>query len=107
AQLVDDATLLVHHVVVFKDALALEEVLLLDAALRLLDLLAQHRGLDRYLVTLLVGLAEAVEDVVNPVAGKESHEVVFAGEEELRTAGVALTPGAAAQLVVDPARLMA
>ena len=107
AVLVDDPALLVHHVVVLEDALADEEVLLLDLPLGLLDLLGEHPGLDRLLVALVVDRAEAVEDLVDPVAREEAHEVVLGGEEEARLAGVALAAGAAAQLVVDAARLVA
>ena len=107
AVLVDDPALLVHDVVVLEDALADQEVLLLDLALGLLDLLREDPGLDRLLVALVVGGAEALEDVVDPVAGEQAHEVVLAGEEEARLARVALAAGAAAQLVVDAARLVA
>ena len=104
---VDDPALLVHDVVVLEHALADEEVLLLDLALGLLDLLGEDPGLDRLLVALVVGRAEAVEDLVDPVAGEQAHEVVLGAEEEARLAGVALAAGAAAQLVVDAARLVA
>ena len=104
---VDDAALLVHDVVVLEHVLAHEEVLLLDAALGLLDLLGQHPGLDRLLVALVVDRAEAVEDLVDPVAGEQAHEVVLGRQEEARLAGVALAAGAAAQLVVDAPRLVA
>ena len=107
AVLVDDLALLVHHVVVLEDALADQEVLLLDLALGALDLLREHLRLDRLLLALLGGRAEAVEDAVDAVAGEQAHEVVLGGEEEARLAGVALAAGAAAQLVVDPARLVA
>ena len=107
AVLVDDLALLVHDVVVLEHALADEEVLLLDLALGALDLLRQHLGLDRLLLALLADGAEAVEDAVDAVAGELAHEVVLGGEEEARLAGVALAAGAAAQLVVDPARLVA
>src|SRR4051794_2495138 len=107
AVLVDDPPLLVHHVVVLEDALADQEVLLLDLLLCLLDLLRQHPGLDGLLVPLLVGGAEPVEDLVDPVTGEQAHEVVLGAEEEAGLAGIALTAGAAAQLVVDPARLVA
>src|SRR5206468_4940997 len=73
---VDDLPLLVHDVVVLEDALADEEVLLLDLPLRLLDLLAQHLRLDGLLVALLVDGPEAVEDLVDAVAGEEADEVV-------------------------------
>src|SRR5919198_814258 len=107
AVLVDDPALLVHDVVVLEHALADEEVLLLDLPLGLLDLLGEHARLDRLLVALVVGRPQAVEDPVDPVAGEEAHEVVLGGEEEARLAGVALPTGAAAQLVVDAARLVA
>ena len=51
--------------------------------------------------------AEAVEDPVDPVAGEQAHQVVLGREVEARLAGIALAAGAAAQLVVDPARLVA
>ena len=107
AVLVDDLALLVHDVVVLEDALADEVVLLLDLALGVLDLLREHLRLDRLLLAVLGLRAEAVEDLVDPVAGEQAHEVVLGGEEEARLAGVALAAGAAAQLVVDPARLVA
>ena len=90
AVLVDDLALLVHHVVVLEHALADEEVLLLDLLLGALDLLGEHLGLDRLLLALLGGRAEAVEDLVDPVAGEQAHEVVLGGEVEARLAGVAL-----------------
>ena len=51
--------------------------------------------------------AEAVEDAVDAVAGEQAHEVVLGGQVEARLARVALATGAAAQLVVDAARLVA
>ena len=43
---------------------------------------------------------------MDPVAGEEAHEVVLGREVEARLARVALAPRAAAQLVVDPSRLV-
>ena len=106
AQLVDHAALLVHHVVVLERVLAGEVVLLLDLALGALDLLGEHPGLDRLLVALDVDGAEAVEDAVDAVAREEADQLVLGGEEEAALARVALAPGAPAQLVVDPARLV-
>ena len=103
---VNDAALLVHHVVVLEHALADQEVLLLNLALRFFDLLREHSRLDRFLVAFLVGPTEAVENLVDPVAGKKANEIVLCAEEETRFAGISLTAGAAAQLVVDPARLV-
>ena len=109
AVLVDDLALLVHHVVVLEDALALQEVLVLDLLLGALDLLGEHLVLDRQLVAVVVLLGEelVVEDAVDAVAGEQAHEVVLGGQVEARLAGVALAARAAAQLVVDPARLVA
>ncbi len=80
--LVDDAALLVHDVVVLEDALPAQVVLLLDLLLRVLDLLAEHLRLERVLLALVVGRAEAVEDPVDPVAGEEPDQVVLGGQEE-------------------------
>src|SRR5918999_1644675 len=109
AVLVDDLALLVHHVVVLEDALALQEVLVLDLLLGPLDLLGEHLVLDRQLVAFLVLLGEelVVEDAVDPVAREQPHQVVLGREVEAGLARVALAAGAAAQLVVDPARLVA
>src|SRR4051812_730753 len=107
ADLVDDLALLVHHVVVLEDALAHQEVLVLDLLLRVLDLLGEHLRVERLFQALLVHRSEPVEDAVDPVAGEQAHQVVLGGQEEQRLARVALTPGAAAQLVVDAARLVA
>src|SRR5439155_14190139 len=56
---------------------------------------------------LIVGHLEPLHDVVDAVAGEEPDELVLAGEVEARLAGVALTARAAAELVVDPPRLVA
>src|SRR5581483_2011025 len=103
ALLVDDHALLVHDVVVLEDVLAHDEVLLLDLLLRVLDLLGEDRGLHRLVVRHL----EARHDVLDAVAGEESHELVLAGQVEARLARVSLAAGAAAELVVDAPRLVA
>src|SRR3954469_20851910 len=108
ANLVDDLALLVHHVVVLEHALADQEVLLLDLLLGRLDLLREHLRVERLLFArVLRDGAEAIEDAVDAVAGEEAHQVVLGGDEEERLAGVALSAGAPAQLVVDTARLVA
>src|SRR5207244_11147611 len=78
-----------------------------DLLLRLLDLVREHLGLDGLLVALLVRGAETLEDLVDALAGEQAHEVVLGREEEAGLARVALPAGAAAQLVVDPTRLVA
>ena len=83
AVFVDDAALLVHHVVVLEHPFADQEVLLLDLLLGVLDGLGQHARLfERHLLALVVDRAEPVEDLVDAVAGEEADHVVFGGEEE-------------------------
>ncbi len=101
--LVDHHALRVHDVVVLEDVLTRDEVLLLDLLLGALDL----PGEDLRLHGLVVGDLEALHDPVDPVAGEEPHEVVLGGEVEAGLARVALTARAAAELVVDPAGLVA
>src|SRR3990172_3608957 len=103
ALVVDDHALCVHHVVVLEDVLTRDEVLFLDLLLSVLDLAREDRRLHRLVVRDL----EALHDPVDPVAGEEPDEVVLRGEVEAGLAGVALTARPPAQLVVDPARLVA
>src|SRR5215216_976564 len=103
ALLVDHLALDVHDVVVLEDVLARDEVLLLDLLLGILDLVREDLALHR----LVVGQVEAVHDLVDPVAREQPDEVVLRGEIEAGFARIALTPRAAAQLVVDAPRLMA
>ena len=93
----DHLALIVHHVVVFEDVLADVEVARLDLALGVLDRLV-HPGMgDR--LAVLRGRASAAW---RPCARSEdAHQVVLQRQEELGAARVALTAGAAAQLVVD------
>ena len=104
---VDDLALLVHDVVVLEDVLSCGEVHRLDLALRALDGLADQARLDGHVVGDVVRFAMNDADAVHAVAAEQAHEVVFEREVELRRAGVALAAGAAAELVVDAARLVA
>eukprot|EP00965_Chrysotila_dentata_P137475 4547134-Pleurochrysis_carterae.AAC.2 len=49
---------------------------------------------------------QKVENSLDLVAAKDAEDAVFEREEEVGGAGVALPPGAAAQLVVDTARVV-
>src|SRR4029078_134764 len=101
--LVDPPAVPVEDVVVLEDVLAHDEVLLLDLLLRALDLPGEDLGLHG----LVLGDLEALHHALDPVAGKQTDEVALAGEVEARLTRVALAARPAAQLVVDPARLMA
>src|SRR5215213_3764199 len=99
--LIDLLALDVHHVVVLEDVLARDEVLLLDLLLCTLDLVREDLRLHR----LVLGELEALHDVEDPVAGEQTDEIVLSRQVEARLARVPLPAGAAAELVVDAARL--
>ncbi len=102
AALVDHLALLVHHLVVLEDVLADLEVAVLDRALRALDRLGHHPRLERHVVG--EGLPH------HPVHGprrEQPHQLVLEREVEAALARVALATGAAPELVVDPAALVA
>ncbi len=103
AEAVDGFALLVHDVVVLEEVFAGFEVLRFDGLLRGFDAAGDHAGLDGDALFH----AEALEQGGDPLAGEDAHEVVFEREVEARGAGVALTAGASAKLVVDAAGLVA
>ena len=103
---VDDLALLVHDVVVLKDALTHGEVDALDLVLGALDGLGDDLVLDGHVVAH-VGRDHHLGDTVHLVAAEQAHEVVLERQVELGLARIALTAGAAAQLVVDTAGLVA
>ena len=100
---VDDLALAAHHVVVLEDVLAGLEVHRLDLRLRGLDRLGHRLVLDRD----VVGDLEREQHPLHPVGLEQPHQVVAEREVEPGLAGVALTAGTTAQLVVDAARLVA
>ena len=103
AQRVDAFTLLVHHVVVLEEVLADGEVLRLDLLLGALDGARHHAVLDRNAFFH----AQTLHQAGDPLGPEDAHQVVFERQIEARGPGIALPAGAAAQLVVDAARLVA
>ena len=99
---VDHQALAIEDVVVLQDVLADLEVLRLDGGLRRADGVAHHLGLDR----LVVRHIEATEEGIDHVGLEQAHEVVFKRKVEARLTRVTLTARAAAQLVVDAAGLV-
>jgi hypothetical protein len=103
ALLVDHLALVVGNVVVFKQLLADIEVAGFDLALRRFQRASDERMLD--------GLAfrhlQLVHDGAQALAGKNAQQRIVQRQIEARGAGVALTTGATAQLVVDTARFVA
>ena len=102
AQRVDALALLVHHVVVLEQVLADGEVLRFDLLLRPGDGVGHHLVLDRHAFFH----AETLHQAGDAVGAEDAHQIVFEREVEPRRAGIALTAGAAAQLVVDAPRLV-
>ena len=102
AALVDHLALLVHDLVVLEHVLADLAVALLDGGLGTLDGLGDHLGLDG----LVVGQG-AAHHPAERTGGEQAHQLVVEAEVEAALAGIALTAGAAAELVVDAAALVA
>ena len=102
ALVVDDLALLVQHLVVLQDVLADLEVLRLDLGLRARDGAGDHLGLDRH----VVGHVQPGQERLDRGGVEQPHQVVAERQVEPGLARVALTAGAAAQLVVDAARLV-
>ena len=99
---VDDLTLLVHDVVVFQHVFARLEVAALDGLLRLLDRVREHLVVKRHVLLDL----ERLHHAHDALRAEQAHNIVVETEEEAALAGVSLSAGAAAQLVVDAARLV-
>ena len=99
---VDDLALLVHDVVVAQHVFADLEVAALQLLLGALDGGGDHPGLDGGVLVQ----AHRVHQVLHPLAAEQAHQVVLQAQVEPGGAGVALTAGAAAQLVVDAAALV-
>ncbi len=95
-------TLLVGHVIEFKQLFADIEVATFHLALRFFDGVGHHAMLDRF-----AGLhAQRLHEVLHPVRGKDAHQAVFERQVETAGTGVALTAGTTAQLVVDTTRFV-
>ena len=106
ALLVDDLALSVHDVVVVEDVLTHGKVDFLNLALGALNGLGDHLCLNRHVVRHLV-LGHHRRDAIHTVAAEQAHEVVLEREIELGLARIALTAGAASELVVDTTGLVA
>ena len=78
ALLVDDGTLLVHHVVVLQQALTDAEVVFLDLLLGTLNLLGNHGALNH----LALLEAQTVHDGGDTLGTEQTHQLVFERYEE-------------------------
>ena len=103
AQAVNRLALLVHHIVVFEQVFTGFEVLTFDRLLRCLDAPRDQARFDGDAFFH----AQTLQQVRNPLFGEDAHQVIFEREIEARGTGIALTAGAATQLIVDAAGFVA
>ncbi len=103
ALLVDDLTLGVHHVVILQHVFTGLEVAGLHLLLSVFNGAGEHLGVDGGVLVH----AQLLHHVHDPLRAEQAHDVVLQGQVEPGLAGVALTAGTAAQLVVDAAGLVA
>ena len=103
AFLVHYGALLVHHVVIFEQALTYAEVVFLNLPLSTFDVLCNQRTFNP--VSFLE--AETVHHACNSFACEQTHQLVFKADVEHRAARVALTACTSAQLAVYAAAFMA
>src|SRR5262249_23716559 len=89
-------------VVVVEQTFARLEMLELDALLRALDRPRDERMRE----DLALLRSHAVHERGDALGPEETHQVVFERQEELRRAGIALTPRTPAELTIDSARLV-
>ena len=80
ALLVDDRTLLVHHIIVFEQVLTDTEVVLLHLLLGALNAAADHRAFD----TLTILEAEAVHDFGDALRTELTHQLILERNVEHR-----------------------
>ena len=73
ATLIDDLTLLVHHIVIFEQTLTDAEIVLFHLLLGTFDALVNHLVLNHFSFLK----SETIHHFGDAVAGKEAHEFVF------------------------------
>src|SRR3989344_917458 len=101
ATCVQSETLGVHHVIIGEHLLARVKVEAFNAALCGFQRFGNHRTLYR----LVLGDAEATHNLLQGLGGEDTHELVLKRNKELGLARVALTTRAAAQLIINAARV--
>ena len=100
---VNNLTLLVIDVIVFQQVFADIEVARLNFSLRVFNRARDHFMLNRFIFLQPHGAHHRH----HAVTGENAHQVIFKRQVEARNARVTLTAGAAAELVVNPARFVA
>src|SRR5437879_4173497 len=100
---VNRLALLIHYIVVFEKMFAGLEVLGFNGLLGVLDTTRNELRFDGH----PLGHAQAVHQSFYAFTAKNAKEIVFERKKEARRARIALAPGAAAELVINAASLVA
>ena len=99
---INNLTLVIGHIIVFKQLLADVKVASFDFSLRFFDGVGHHTVLNGFTPLHPEGLHKALD----PIGGKNAHQVVFERQIETRNPGVTLPSGAPTQLIVDTTGFM-
>ena len=100
---IDGPTLVIHHLVVFKNLLPNVVVIGFDFPLGPFERSGQHSRLDRHVLFH----AEHLHQAGHPIAPKDPQQVIFQAQEKPSGTGVTLAACPPAQLVINPARFVA
>ena len=100
---VNDFTLVIHHIVIFNQVFTNIKMIALNPDLRLLNCFIDDGIFDRD----IFAHTGPFHKFTNTVTAETPHNIVFQRNIETRAARIALTPGSAAQLVIDTASLVA
>ena len=106
ALLVDDLTLGVHHVIVFQHALSAAEMAAFHALLGIFHGAGENLGVDGGVILQAHGIHHIL-DAFHAAAAEQTHQIVLQAQIEAAFTGVALSAGAATELVVDTAAFVA
>src|SRR5690606_38181081 len=99
---INHITLLVHHVIILKEALTYAEIVFFNFLLRTLNAIADHAVLDH--IAFLV--SKLVHQSGNSFATEHAHQIVFERDIELRSTRIALATRTTTKLSVNTSAFM-
>src|SRR5690606_31303632 len=99
---INNISLLVHHIIILKQALTNAEIVFLNLLLCALNAVADHAVLDH--ITFLV--SQFIHQSGNSLATEHAHQIVFERNIELRSARIALATGTTTKLSVNTSAFM-
>ena len=94
---VNNFTLLVHNVVIFQNVFTNVKVTTFNFLLRIFDGFGYEAMFDGFIIFH----TKFIHNACNIITAKETHQIVFQGQEEFRGTGVTLTSATTTQLVID------